>query len=136
MLLTGSRLEGKKEALAASLKTDFDLLPLEGDGAPDRLSGAVSIKPDAEGTALVSQLRHGTLEGTAPLLVRIRAPRSIYNEGVNAVVRSFLWIFASTAAILIVVMALLNSFVLHRLDTLREVADEIVTRGDSVFVSL
>lgn len=129
VLLTGSRLERKKGTLAASLKTDFDLLPLEGDGAPDRLSGAVSIKPDAEGTAFVSQLRNGALEGTAPLLVRIRAPRSIYNEGVNAVVRSFLWIFASAAAILIVVMALLNSFVLHRLDILREVADDIVTRG-------
>lgn len=129
LLLTGSRLKRQKGGLAASLQTDFELLPPEGGATPDRLSGTVSVKADAEGTALVDQLRNRSLDGVEPLLVRIRAPRTIYNEGIRAVVGSFLWIAVSVAVILLVVMALLNSLVLRRLGSLREVADRIVTLG-------
>ena len=128
LVLTGTRFEKERAKLTASLRTDFDLLPAGRKAVPSRSSGEVSVQPAPDGTAFVRQTRE-TMAGTAPLMIDIRAPRPIYHEGQRAVAKSYLWIFASGAAILAVVMVLLNHLVLRRLDGLRSVSDQIVERG-------
>jgi len=129
-LLTGTVLAAKIPEIAASLGTSFSVTLPEN---PDPLleTGAVEISSSPEGMAVVLQGRKRAFSQGIPLEVRLTAPRSIYDEGRRAIHYSYLWIFLSGGGILVVVMVLIESLVLRRLDGLRSVSDRIVSEGDT-----
>lgn len=129
-LLTGTILAAKIPEIAASLGTSFSVARHEN---PDPLleTGAVEISSSPDGMAVVRQGRKRAFSQGVPLEVRLTAPRSIYDEGRRAIHQSYLWIFLSGGGILVVVMVLMESMVLRRLDGLRSVSDRIVSEGDT-----
>lgn len=129
-LLTGTVLAAKIPEIAASIGTNFSVIRPEN---PDPLleTGAVEISSSPDGIAVVRQGRKRAFSQGVPLEVRLTAPRSIYDEGRRAIYHSYLWIFLSGGGILVVVMVLMESMVLRRLDGLRSVSDRIVSEGDT-----
>ncbi len=91
--------------------------------------GEVTIITEDPKTATVRRPWPKTFTPAAPLEVRFTRPRDIYIEGRRAIFHSYLWIFLSGGGILVVVMILMDSLVLRRLDGLRSVSDRIVSDG-------
>jgi len=125
-LLTGSALKKKIPEIAASLGTRFSVVPAP-ETAP--AEGSVEITTDSSGMATVRQRWQKFLDQAPPLEIRLTEPREIYTEGRRAIFHSYLWIFLSGGGILLVVMVLMDSLVLRRLDSLRSVSDRIVSGG-------
>jgi diguanylate cyclase (GGDEF)-like protein/PAS domain S-box-containing protein len=127
-LLTGSALKRQIPKISSSLGTDFSVAPVSAeDSSPS--PGEVTIITEDPKTATVRRPWPKTFTPAAPLEVRFTRPRDIYIEGRRAIFHSYLWIFLSGGGILVVVMILMDSLVLRRLDGLRSVSDRIVSDG-------
>jgi len=122
LLIVGALLEKRLPLMRESLGTQFDVLPLSEDAAPDRSSEDIRIAPNESGDATVWQAR-----GSA--VIRIDSPRTIYENGRDAVMASYLWILLAGMGILVVVTLLLETFVLARLKRLQTLSDKIAAEG-------
>lgn len=85
LLIVGALLQKRLPLMRESLGTQFDILPLSEDAAPERSSEDIRIAPNESGGASVWQAR-----GSA--VIRIDSPRTIYEKGRDAVMASYLWI--------------------------------------------
>ena len=126
-LMTGKAFDNALLEIVADTKIDFYLVPLA--ASPSLSPGEVEITPCGDGAVTVRQRWDSFLSSVNPLSIEFTQPRWIYNQGRRAIFHSYLWLFLSGAGILAVVMTLLNSLVLRRLEGLRLVSDAIVSGG-------
>ena len=129
LLLVGADFEKKEREIAASIGTSFTVEPSAEQEVPSRSSSSIRIEPTQQGLARIQQLRECPLSPTNSLIISFTAPRPIYDEGRNAVLNSYLWIFLSGAGLLAVMMLLLDFLVLRRLSSLQSVSDRVVEEG-------
>ncbi|MBP6332701.1 MAG: EAL domain-containing protein [Aminivibrio sp.] len=127
-LLTGTALKKKIPEIAASLGTGFSVVPAPEAGLL-RARDEVEVTTDSSGMATVRQHWRKFLDHAPSLEIRLTEPREIYTEGRRAILHSYLWIFLSGGGILVLVMILLDTMVLTRLDGLRSVSERIVSGG-------
>lgn len=124
-LMTARAFDKALPKVVADTKIDFYLFPLAGSPPP----GKVEITPCGEGEAAIRQGWVPLLSSENPLAMEFTQPRWIYNQGRRAIFHSYLWLFLSGAGILAVVMVLLHSLVLRRLEGLKSVSEAIVWGG-------
>lgn len=126
-LMVGAGLKNRAPAIEASLGTKFTVSPSEGAG---RLpSGETGITPLDDRTATVRRQWEKILPSSTPMDVVTVQSRPIYSTGRMAVFHSYLWIFLVGGVILAVVMILLNTLVLKRIEELRSVSEQILSEG-------
>lgn len=126
-IMVGATLESRTGAIEASLETTFKITPSAGDDQPP--PGQITIIPLDDKSATVKQQWEKTFLPSPPLDLAIDQPRPIYSTGRMAVFHSYLWIFLVGGAILAVVMILLNTLVLNRLEGLRSVSERILSEA-------
>lgn len=128
-ILIGKDLAKEQKAISSVFGIDCSIELFSEEGVPFRSSGSILIQNTSEGLARVRQVRESFFSSEAPLAVSFTAPRTMYVLGRNSVLKSYLWIFLSGAGILGVIMLLLDSLILKRLKSLRNVSEQIVTEG-------
>lgn len=128
-ILIGKDLEKEQERISSIFGIDCNIGLFPEEGIPSRSSKSILIQKTPEGLARVRQIRESAFSSDPPLTVGFTAPRTMHNLGRNAVLKSYLWIFLSGAGILGVIMLLLDSLILKRLKSLRNVSEQIVAEG-------